>query len=690
MATTSTANVSGLSSGIQWQDLIDQTIAAEKARTVGRVQTRISDQEKRKTAWTSFQALVTTFRDAARALRDGSAFGTFTAAVGASTASGRTLLAATASSAAAPGTYKVQVDSLARAEKLSGAVVASATTALGIAGDITVNGRTVTLQATDTLTDVRDRLNLANTGSSPTGVSASVLTTGSGQSRLVLTADTAGSAGITLGDGSTGALRDLGLVDSQTRSFGSVGSSIAAMLGVMTPPAQTTVRIGNATIQVDLAVDTLSSIQAKINAAGAQADIVSTTTGGVTQHRLAIAGNVQATADAGSADVVSTLGIAAGTRSAVKQVVATAPLGGTSGAATAATRLQDLSVGGTASGIAAGDVVMLRGTRGDGSAATVAIAVTGDETLGDLLARANAGGDAASFAGGTRAATAELTADGALRLVDGTGGESRLGFSLSVLKPDGSTANVAATSTLTVGRQREVVDGSDAQLRVDGVLMTRAGNTVTDAIAGVTLTLQQAEPGTEVDLTVTRDGAASLKAIKDFAAAYNAIVDFADKQRVIGQPLASDSILRNVVGGIRDTLRTQVAAAGSYDRLATAGIALSRTGQLVVDEATVNRLLGSNLTDLRTLLGGTGVGNAAYDAAESVVASTTGTVAQQLSSIASSITSLNTRVEDMQRRLDVRRETLVQAYTRMEEAMSRFQSQGSFLSGQIKLMQKDS
>lgn len=689
MATSTTsANVNGLASGIQWQDLIDQTIAAESARSVGQVKTRITTQQGRKTAWQSFQTLVNTFRDAAKALRDGGAFGSFTTSVGASATSGRTLLAATASAAAQPGSYKVRVESLARAEKLSGAVVSSASTALGIAGDVTINGRTITLQATDTLATVRDRINAANTGTTPTGVSASVLSSGSGQVRLVLTADTAGSAGITLGDGATGALRDLGLVDSTTRAFGSVGSSIAAMLGVVAPPAQTTVKVGNATISVDLSVDTLTTIQAKINAAGGQADIASDSTGGVTRYRLSIAGNVQPTSDAGSSDVVSMLGIAAGGRSAVKQVASTAALTGAAGAvATASTRLQDLGASGASAGIAAGDVVTLRGTRGDGSSAVVAIAVTGNETLGDLVARINNAGDSASFAGGARGATAEITADGALRLVDGTGGESKLGFSLAVLKPDGSTTTVAPVTTQTVGRQRQVVAGSDAQVRVDGVLLTRAGNTISDAIAGVTLNLQQAEAGTDVDLTVTRDTAASLKSLKDFASAYNAIADFADKQRVAGQPLSGDTILRGAVGSLTSALRTQVASAGSLDRLATAGVALSRTGQLVVDEAAVGKLLGTNLADLQSLLGSAGVGKAAYDAADQVTRAATGTVAQQLTSIDNAITSLNARADDMQRRLDVRRETLVQAYTRMEAAMSQFQSQGTFLSGQIKMMQ---
>lgn len=680
------SNVSGLSSGIQWADLIDQTIAAERQRSVGRVETRISEQEKRKTAWTSFQDLVTKFRDAAKALRDGTAFGTFGVAVGASGATGRTLFAATAAATAQPGSYKVQVDSLARAEKLSGGVVASATTALGISGDIVVNGRTLTLQATDTLTGIRDRINAANSGTTATRVTASVLSSGAGQYRLVLAADEAGSTGITLGDGSTGALRELGLVDTRSRSFGSVGTSIAALLGIMTPPAQTTLRVGGKTIQVDVSVDTLSSIQAKIAAVGVESEVVTEVLDGTTSHRLAVSANVQGMGDADGDAVVAMLGLAAGERSAVRQAAATTALTDGASTATTASRLVDLGTGGTAAGIAAGDVVVVRGTRGDGSAVNVAVTVGADTTMADLLARLNTPADAASFGGGTRPATASLTTDGSLRVVDGTGGESRLGFTLSVVKPDGSSSALAAVSTASVGRRRELVDGSDAQVRVDGVPITRATNTITDAIAGVSLTLSGAEPGVEVDLTVTRDDAATLKAVKDFAAAYNAIVDFSDKQRVVGQPLYASSVLRGAISTLTTSLRTEVAGTGDLTRLSNAGVALSRTGRLEVNDARVNALLAGSLTDFRTLVGSLGVGKAGFDAADAIVKDATGTVALQLDSITDSITSLKDRKDAMEQRLEVRRSSLMQQYTRMEEMLASLNSQGTFLTNQVKMM----
>src|SRR5690606_33337217 len=113
--------------------------------------------------------------------------------------------------------------------------------------------------------------NAANSGGSPSRVSASILSTGAGQYRLTLSSDVAGAAGIDLTDGAEGLLGELGLVDgtlaanttasggTSSRGVSTVTSSIAASLGV-TMPAPSMLRVGDRTIVVDLEQDSLSSI----------------------------------------------------------------------------------------------------------------------------------------------------------------------------------------------------------------------------------------------------------------------------------------------------------------------------------------------------------------------------------------------------------------------------------------------
>src|SRR5689334_15914871 len=172
------SSISGLASGVQWRDLVDQIMAAETSQKLTPVTDKKDAEQKRFDAWGSFSSLVATFRDSVKGLRDGSAFGTFTVDGGKSGSSGRALVSATASATATPGNYTVEVDDVARANKLSGNIVASATTALGLSGEFAVNGKVVTVGATDTLSQIRDKINAVNAGGSPSGVSASVLSTG--------------------------------------------------------------------------------------------------------------------------------------------------------------------------------------------------------------------------------------------------------------------------------------------------------------------------------------------------------------------------------------------------------------------------------------------------------------------------------------------------------------------------------
>ena len=81
------------------------------------------------------------------------------------------------------------------------------------------------------------------------------------------------------------------------------------------------IRVGDRTISVDLSVDSIASIVAKIRAAGGQAEVQSETVGGVPSYRMSVGGNVTATADPASADTIAALGFSAGAQTSVQQVV---------------------------------------------------------------------------------------------------------------------------------------------------------------------------------------------------------------------------------------------------------------------------------------------------------------------------------------------------------------------------------
>ena len=102
-----------------------------------------------------------------------------------------------------------------------------------------------------------------------------------------------------------------------------------------------------------------------------------------------------------------------------------------------------------------------------------------------------------------------------LSLVSGTSGAA------GQLTVSGSLSGASSGSiTFQTGQP-----GQDASLKVDGVSITSASNTVTGAIAGVTFQLlSSASPGTEVQVEITNDTNAIGTAINNFTAAYNTVI----------------------------------------------------------------------------------------------------------------------------------------------------------------------
>lgn len=673
-------NFSGLQSGIQWNDVVDAIVKADEVRMVTPLTQQIEKRTAERAAWTEFQKLVLNLNESSRALRV-SGFGGFLATSPKSPTSGQTLFGATASNLAEPGRYRVEVVQLAETAKLGGKAVADRTAALNMTGDFAINGTSISIDAADSLQAIRDKVNAANTGASATGVSASILNDGTTGGRLVLTRSTAGSDGITLTDGTGGIARELGFLDSRTKPISSTTDAIAAALGIAVFPPPASIRVGDKLITVDLATDSISSIVAKIQAAGGQASTETMQFGDETRYRLVADGNVQAVdGDADSAAVISALGFAAGSTSAVQQVTASGVLSDVGGTpATAATELAGLRLNGVDAGLAAGDAINIRGTRGDGSVVNIGIAVDPGETVQDLLDKIN---DATSgFGAGTRTATASIGADGKIRLADATGGSSRLSFTMEIARADGTTGTLGSSTVETAGRARELQTGRDAIIVVDGTEYVRNTNSITDAIPNVTLSLTAAEAGTTVDLDISRNVDGASDAAKKLVESYNAVRTFFDEQREVDKPLYANSLLRGVIESFTASLRIEVTENETYSRPTLVGMTLDRNGRLTYDATKFKEALNAAPKEIESLFGFTGLGGAFVASTDKATSFSEGTISTQLRSLSESSTRLTTREAEAKRRLELRRTSLVAQFTRMESALAKLNSQGSALRG---------
>ena len=172
----STNLISGLASGFDWRGMIDEIMKIEH-RPVDLVEARKREYEAKLTEWQSFNTKLLSLKTAAATLKDPEDFNLFTSNMTSDSSifKASELVSVSTSSSASIGSYSLKVNQLATAQKLSSDSFISFSDALGssYAGDILINGRVVAISATDSLAEVRDRINNANSGINPTGVTAS-------------------------------------------------------------------------------------------------------------------------------------------------------------------------------------------------------------------------------------------------------------------------------------------------------------------------------------------------------------------------------------------------------------------------------------------------------------------------------------------------------------------------------------
>jgi len=141
----------------------------------------------------------------------------------------------------------------------------------------------------------------------------------------------------------------------------------------------------------------------------------------------------------------------------------------------------------------------------------------------------------------------------------------------------------------------------DAKLAINGLDILSSSNTVNTALKGLTLNLQQAQPGKIVTVGVTQNNDDIAKAVDGFVKGFNDLVKVAnplttfDKTTQKGGILQGDATLGGAMSSLRAELGNMVSGlTGSAKSLADIGISTQKDGTLVLDNAKLNSQLTSN------------------------------------------------------------------------------------------------
>ncbi len=181
----------GISTGIDWQSIIDSIVSVEQRR-IDLVTATKTEETAKLTTIQSFNGLLLALRTSATSLSRQDSFQTL-----AVTSSNESLLSASVTGNAAPGTHFIRVNQLAQAHQLASQGFADTDeTSIG-AGTIAIrvgSGAVTTIEidaGDDTLGELRDAINNADAG-----VTATIINDGSASNpyRLLLTSSVGGAA----------------------------------------------------------------------------------------------------------------------------------------------------------------------------------------------------------------------------------------------------------------------------------------------------------------------------------------------------------------------------------------------------------------------------------------------------------------------------------------------------------------
>lgn len=196
-----TISSTGIGSGLDVSSIISKLMAAE-SQPLTQLQTDATKIQNKISVYGKIQSYASALRDAAQTLADTSSWSKTTAAT-----SDAGVFTATSSTGGTAGSYAVQVNALAQGQTVYSAPLTSATSTVG-SGTLTLqlgqwssddtsftaksgsSALNISVSATDTLTDVRNKINAAGAG-----VTASIVTDASGSKLVMRSSDTGATNG---------------------------------------------------------------------------------------------------------------------------------------------------------------------------------------------------------------------------------------------------------------------------------------------------------------------------------------------------------------------------------------------------------------------------------------------------------------------------------------------------------------
>jgi flagellar hook-associated protein 2 len=260
-------------------------------------------------------------------------------------------------------------------------------------------------------------------------------------------------------------------------------------------------------------------------------------------------------------------------------------------------------------------------------------------------------------------------------------------FKITTSGGDGSIDNLLGYDPAGTQNLTQTLAAQNAQLTVNGIAITSASNTVSEAIQGITLTLKNTTT-TPASLTVARDATAINTAASGFVDAYNALANQIKSRSAYGTStssggsLAGDGTLRIMQEQLRGIFNTP-ASGGTLTSLAQVGIAFQKDGSLLLDSGKLNSAIAANYSDVTNLFSSsTGYATRLEAWAKSSLAPD-GLIDTRTQSLNKYVKDQHEAVDRLENRMTALQKKYTAEYTNLNLLLSRMNSTSTYLTQQL-------
>ncbi|MYM25249.1 flagellar filament capping protein FliD [Duganella sp. FT135W] len=610
----------GIGSGIDVNTIVSKLMAVESAP--------LADYDKKSA---SYLAQVSAFGNLSSAL------GTFQSSLSSltsvnsfqsllSTPSDTSVMTATASSTAQPGSYRVNITQLAQAQTLASGGYKSTTSAVGLGNKTTINFSLGTVSGgTFGITGTQLGASLSSGGLTPGSITinnTTIATDGTTRSaRLLADAINAKSTttGVSAKPSATVSSATL-FGSSGASTFGSVdtsgGGTYSLTVGGVEIAAQATGVAGGSGVSaasIDAALTGNTAVARAL--ADANITVTGTAADGTLQFtnpdgsNIAIAENVTGSVtggigNSGAANIGSST-------TAVGSITLVAADG------------SPISVGGTnpaGAGFTAGvgGAYLGAGFTADASRTSGNIVIdSSNNTLQGIMDAINKGnfGVTASIVSDGSSGTG-ATPNHLILTSSATGQSSTMKITLagsSGNPPDPDLVSLLAYDPSGTQNLSQKASALDTQATVNGIAVTSSSTSISGAIAGVSISALKTGTST---LSVAKDSSSLTTSVNTFVKAYNdlnsQIVQLSayNADSKTGGPLLGDSTVRNLQASVRRQMSSSITGlqGTSLTNLSQIGVSFQKDGSLTLDNAKLQSAINNKFNDIAGLFAAVGRG----------------------------------------------------------------------------------